>query len=286
MSRKKIFLLMTVPLVVIFFLFDTVPLLTGFVYSLTNSKGFGTFRFIGLSNYFRLFTDGSVLSSYWFTFKFAVVTTVVVNVIGILLALALNSNVKFKTFFRGIYFLPYVLGGLIVGYIFNYIFTFMLPSVGKALGWVFLSSSILGNAGTAWIGIVITVAWQSVAFNILIYISGLQTIPTDIYEAAKMDGSSSWNTFWTITFPLLAPFFTINLVVSMRNFLMVFDQIMSLTGGGPASSTTSISMLIYQNGLSGNQFGHQSANSVIYFIIIVAISVFQLKVLNKREVQL
>ncbi|WP_202982892.1 carbohydrate ABC transporter permease [Oenococcus sicerae] len=286
MSRKKIFLLMTLPLVGIFFLFDTVPLLTGFVYSLTNSKGFGSFKFIGLSNYLRLFTDGDVLSSYYFTFKFAIVTTVVVNVFGLLLAIVLNSRIKFKTFFRGIYFLPYILGGLVVGYIFNYIFTFILPSFGKSIGSALLSSSILGSTSTAWIGIVITVAWQSIAFNILIYMSGLQTIPEDVYEAAKMDGSSKWNTFWKITFPLLAPFFTINLVVSMRNFMMVFDQIMSLTGGGPASSTTSISLLIYQKGLSGNQFGYQSANSVIYFVIIVVISIFQLKVLNKREVQL
>ncbi|WP_439425106.1 carbohydrate ABC transporter permease [Oenococcus alcoholitolerans] len=286
MARKKIFLLMTVPFLLIFFLFDTVPLLTGFVYSLTNSKGFGSFNFIGFDNYIRLFTDGSVLSSYLFTFKFAIVTTIAVNILGLALALLLNSNLKFKTFFRGVYFFPYILGGLIVGYIFNYIFTFIIPSFGRSIGWNFLSSSILGSTSHAWIGIVITVAWQSIAFNVLIYISGLQTIPEDIYEAAKMDGSSSWNTFWRLTFPLLAPFFTINLVVSMRNFLMVFDQIMSLTAGGPASATTSISMLIYQKGLNGNQFGYQSANSVIYFIIIVIISVLQLKVLNKREVQL
>ena len=127
---------------------------------------------------------------------------------------------------------------------------------------------------------------RSIAFNTIIYISGLQTIPEDVYEASAIDGASGWNNFWKITFPLIAPFFTINMVLCMRNFLMVFDQIMSLTSGGPAESTTSISMLIYKNGLTGNQFGLQSANSVIYFILIVAISAFQLKVLNKREVQL
>jgi len=107
-----------------------------------------------------------------------------------------------------------------------------------------------------------------------------------VEEASAIGGASVWNNFWKITFPLIAPFFTINMVLCMRNFLMVFDQIMSLTSGGPAESTTSISMLIYKNGLTGNQFGLQSANSVIYFILIVAISAFQLKVLNKREVQL
>ena len=253
---------------------------------MTISNGFGNFEIIGLKNYIRLFSDEQVINSYVFTFKFAIVTTVIVNVIGLLLALLLNSKIKFKTFFRGIYFSPYILGGLIVGYIFNYLLTFIVPALGKSIGASFLSTSILGTPNLAWIGIVLTVAWQSIAFNTLIYISGIQTIPEDIYEAAMLDGSNVFQTFWKITFPLLAPFFTINLVLSMRNYLMVFDQIMSLTGGGPAQSTTSISMLIYKNGLSGNQFGYQSANSVIYFIVIVFISVFQLKILNKREVQL
>jgi raffinose/stachyose/melibiose transport system permease protein len=182
--------------------------------------------------------------------------------------------------------LPNILGGLIVGYIFNFLFTFVLPTIGKMVGSEVLSTSILGSVNLAWIGIVICVSWQAIAFNTIIYISGLQTIPTDIYEASAMDGAGRWTTFWKITFPLIAPFFTINMVLCMRNFLMVFDQTMSLTQGGPAQSTTSISMLIYNNGLTGNQFGYQSANSVIYFIVIVAISVFQLNVLNKREVQL
>jgi len=286
MSEKKTFFWMVFPFILLFFIFHTFPLLTGFYYSLTNSKGFGEFDFIGFKNYLRLFSDDQVINSYAFTFKFAIVTTIVVNIVGLFLAILLNSQIKFKTFFRGLYFSPYILGGLIVGYIFNYLFTFIIPALGNLIGSPVLSSSILGDANLAWIGIVITVAWQSIAFTTLIYISGIQTIPVDVYEAAMLDGSNSFQTFWKITFPLLAPFFTINLVLSMRNYLMVFDQIMSLTSGGPAESTTSISMLIYKNGLSGNQFGYQSANSVVYFIVIVLISIFQLKILNKREVQL
>lgn len=258
----------------------------GFFYSLTNSKGFGVYDVIGLKNYVKLFQNGQVLNAYLFTFKFAVVTTIVVNVISIILALGLNSKIHFKGALRGLYFIPNILGGLVVGYIFNFVFTFVLPAVGKGMGWETLSSSILGRTETAWIGIVICAAWQSIAFNTIIYISGLQTIPRDVYEASAIDGANGWQNFWKITFPLIAPFFTINMVLCMRGFLMVFDQIMSLTSGGPAESTTSIAMLIYKNGLTGNQFGLQSANSVIYFIVIVAISVFQLRVLNKREVQL
>ena len=285
-DRNKIYLMIVLPMVLLFFIFHTFPLLRGFVYSLTNSKGFGTYDFIGLRNYVDLFADERVRNSYLFTSKFAIVCTIVVNIISMILALGLNSKIKFKSGFRGLYFLPNILGGLIIGYIFNFIFTFILPSVGQMLGIEVLSKSILGSVNLAWIGIVICVAWQAIAFNTIIYISGLQTIPQDVYEAGYIDGTTKWQQFWKITFPLIAPFFTINVVLCMKNFLMVFDQIMSLTNAGPNLSTESISILIYKAGISGSQFGYQSANSVIYFIVIVAISVFQMKVLNKREVQL
>ncbi|MBQ4432404.1 MAG: sugar ABC transporter permease [Synergistaceae bacterium] len=136
------------------------------------------------------------------------------------------------------------------------------------------------------LAIVIVCAWQSIAMNTLIYISGLQTVPEDVYEAASLDGATGWNRFRYITFPLIMPFFTINMVLCMKNNLMVFDQIMALTKGGPAQSTESISFLIYNNGMNGGQFGFQSANAVIFFIVIVIISVLQLKYLNKKEEQL
>jgi raffinose/stachyose/melibiose transport system permease protein len=120
----------------------------------------------------------------------------------------------------------------------------------------------------------------------IIYISGLQTVPEDVYEASRVDGSSKWTEFWKVTFPLIIPFVSINLVLTTKNFLMVFDQIMSLTSGGPAQSTESISFLIYNNGLSGGQFGFQSANAVIFFIVIVLFSVLQQNITSKKEQQL
>lgn len=120
----------------------------------------------------------------------------------------------------------------------------------------------------------------------IIYISGLQTVPEDVYEAGAIDGSSGWTKFRTLTLPLILPFVTINLVLTMKNALMVFDQIMALTKGGPAQSTESISYLIYNNGMSGGQFGFQSANAVLFFVVIVLISIFQLKFMGKKEEQL
>lgn len=149
-----------------------------------------------------------------------------------------------------------------------------------------LKSSILSDPGSAWFGIMIVCAWQAIAMNTIIYISGLQTVPEDVYEAGGLDGATGWKQFKYLTFPLIIPFFSINMVLCVKNFLMVFDQIMALTKGGPAQSTESISYLIYNNGMSGGQFGFQSANAVVFFIVIVCVSVAQMKFSGKKEEQL
>ena len=285
-ERKTTFLLITIPILALFVCFNTIPLIRGVIYSFTNFKGFGSYDWVGFRNYMDLFTDARVGKSYLFTFKLAVVTTIVVNVISLILALALNSKIRAKSFFRGASFLPNILGALVVGYIFNYFFTYILPAMGTMIGSDALSKSILSNPSSAWIGIMVVCAWQAVAMNTIIYISGLQTVPEDVYEAGGLDGATGWKQFRYLTFPLIIPFFSINMVLSVKNFLMVFDQIMALTKGGPAQSTESISYLIYNNGMSGGQFGFQSANAVIFFIVIVTVSVAQMKFTGKKEEQL
>ena len=285
-ERQKTFLIITIPILELFICFNTIPLIRGIIYSFTNSRGFGNYDYVGFRNYMDLFTDTRVLQSYWFTFKLAIVTTIVVNVISLLLALALNSKIRAKSFFRGAYFLPNILGSLVVGYIFNYFFTYIVPAVADTVGVEGLKSSILSNPNTAWIGIMIVCAWQAIAMNTIIYISGLQTVPVDVYEAGELDGATGIMKFRKLTFPLIIPFFSINMVLCIKNFLMVFDQIMALTKGGPAQSTESISYLIYNNGMSGGQFGFQRANAVVFFIVIVIISVMQMKISSKKEEQL
>ncbi|MBS6194375.1 MAG: sugar ABC transporter permease [Clostridiales bacterium] len=285
-DRERTFLLITIPVLALFFCFNTLPLLKGFMYSFTNFKGYGSYDYVGLRNYKDLFTDLRVGKSYLFTFKYAIVSTVIVNVLSLVLALGLNAKIKAKSVLRGIYFIPNILGGLVVGYIFSFFFTYILPAAGQAAGVEWLSSSILSRESTAWMGIVVVGAWQAIAMNTIIYISGLQTVPEDVYEAGALDGATGWTKFKSLTFPLIMPFFTINMVLCMKNFMMVFDQIMALTKGGPSQSTESISFLIYQNGMSGGQFGFQSANAVVFFVVIVAISAFQLRTMGKKEEQL
>lgn len=278
-GRERTFLLITIPILALFFCFNTLPLIKGVIYSFTNFRGYGEFDWVGIRNYTDLFTDARVGKSYLFTFKLAIVATIVVNVLSLVLALGLNSKIKFKSALRGMYFVPNILGALVVGYIFNYFFTYILPAVVKMMGGK--GDSILASSKWAWVAIVIVCAWQSVAMNTIIYISGLQTVPEDVYEAGSLDGATGWKKFKNLTFPLILPFFTINMVLCMKNFLMVFDQIMALTKGGPAQSTESISFLIYNNGMAGGQFGFQSANAVVFFVVIVVISVLQMNFFGK-----
>ena len=285
-ERKRTFLLITIPILALFVCFNTIPLIRGVIYSFTNFKGFGTYDWVGLRNYMDLFTDSRVGGSYLFTFKLAICATIITNVISLILALGLNSKIRAKGFFRAAYFLPNVLGALVVGYVFQYLFTYILPALGEMIGSETLSSSLLSNESTAWFAIVIVCCWQNIAMNTIIYISGLQTVPEDVYEAGSLDGATGWKQFRHLTFPLIIPFFTINMVLCVKNFLMVFDQIMAMTQGGPAQSTESISFLIYNNGMKGGSFGYQSANAVVFFIVIVAISVAQMSISSKKEEQL
>lgn len=287
MSKKqKTYWSIIIPVILLFFVFNTWPMLNGFFYSLTNYKGYGTYEMVGMQNYIDLFQDTRVLKSYLFTFKYAICGTILVNVLSLVMALALNAKIRCKSALRGIYFVPNILGGLVIGYIVSYIFTYILPSLGELWNISWLQNSILSSPAYAWIGVLIVGVWQAVAMTTIIYISGLQTVPQDVYEASRIDGSSKWTEFWKVTFPLIIPFVSINLVLTTKNFMMVFDQILSLTGGGPAQSTESISFLIYKNGLDGGQFGFQSANAVIFFIVIVLFSIVQQQITSKKEEQL
>ncbi|MCL6603439.1 MAG: sugar ABC transporter permease [Paenibacillus sp.] len=281
------YMLMVLPASILFLIFHTIPALMGIFYSFTDWNGLRpSYKIIGFTNYLNVFKDIDILNAYLFTFKFAIVTTIIVNIISLCIALALNSNVKFKNFFKGLYFMPYILSMLIVAYIFNYFFANFWIDIMGYLGIEKWMVNPLGNEKGSWLAIVFVTVWQSAAFNTVLYLAGLQTISEDLYEASALDGANKWKEFWGITFPMIAPFFTINMVLSLKGFLQVFDQVLALTGGGPFGVTRSIALLIYKDGFSGNEFAFQSANAVIYFVVIVAISFIQLRYLQKREMNL
>lgn len=278
-DRNRTFLMILVPVLVLFVAFNTFPLLTGFFYSFTDSKGYGAFEIVGFQNYIDLFSDARVANSYLFTFKVAVVSTILVNVLSLVIAIGLSSKIKFKSALRGLYFVPRILGALVVGYVFSYLFTYILPALTG-------TESILASKEWAWVAIVAVLVWQSCAQTTIIYITGLSSVPEDVYEAGALDGATGWNQFRYLTLPLIMPSITTNMVLVMKDMLMVFDQIVSMTSGGPAQSTESISYLIYNNGLAGGQFGFQCANAVIFFLLIAVVSIVQTRFLNSREEQL
>lgn len=152
-ERERTFAMIAIPILLLFFLFNTLPLIKGFIYSFTNFKGYGSYEWVGLRNYIDLFTDARVGKSYLFTVKLAFFTTILVNVLSLLMALGLNAKIKFKSALRGMYFLPNILGALVVGYIFNYFFTYIVPAI-------FHSTSILASGSKAWIAVMIVCAWQ------------------------------------------------------------------------------------------------------------------------------
>ena len=201
----------------------------------------------------------------------------------VFLSVLLNSKIAFKNGFRAVFFIPYTLSVLVIGYVFKYIFMNPLPELGKALGIKWLSTSLLTNEQLSWIPIVFLAVWQGIAYSVLIYLAGLQTIDDEIYEAAAIDGVNAWQKFWKITFPLIGPFFTINLVLSMKNALGTFDQVVALTEGGPNSSTETVTYLIWKGGLTGGEYAYQTANAVLFFIVLAIIAFVQLRISRSQE---
>ena len=285
-SRRKVdraFYWMAVPAALIFALFLYVPFFQGVAYSFTNSQGYGKFSWIGFKNYGALFQDARVGHAYIFTFLIAIVITVLVNFIALFIAVALNGKIAFRKGFRAIYFIPYTLSVLVIGYVFKYIFMTPLPALGRALHIGWLSQSLLTSERYAWVPIVFLSVWQAVAYSTLIYLAGLQTVDAEVYEAAAIDGANAWQSFWKITFPLISAFFTINLVLTLKNAFNTFDQVVALTAGGPDSKTETVTYLIYKGGLTGGEYAYQTANAVMFFIVLALVAFIQLGISRRGE---
>jgi raffinose/stachyose/melibiose transport system permease protein len=285
-KTQPAFYWMVLPAVVLFFALHTIPVIQGVFYSFTDYAGYGEWEFVGFKNYANLFRDSRVVDSYLFTVKFALVATVLVNVVALAIAIGLNGRIRFRNALRGVFFIPNVLTILIIGFVFQYLFANWLPLIGEKTGINALSTNILADEKLAWVGIVAVAVWQAAAFAIILYLAGLQTVPTDLYEAAAIDGAGPWMQFWRITFPLIAPFFTINMVLSLKSFLQVFDLIVAMTDGGPGTSTESVSLVIYKGGFQGGEFAYQTANAVVFFIFLAVMALIQLRILRRREVAL
>jgi raffinose/stachyose/melibiose transport system permease protein len=238
---------------------------------------------IGFANYVKTLTNPRFYQALLFTLKYTVFLTVLSNGLGLILALLLNRDVKGRIFFRAMYFFPAILSMVTAGLIWNEIFYRIVPLFGKAIGSEILSSSILGDSRLAGYGILWVHIWQYTPEAFILFLAGLQAIPSSIIEAARIDGASPWKGFRSITVPYLMPIFEIAIVLTIKYGFVVFDYIIAMTNGGPGGVTESLSVLIYKWGFNEAQFAAGCAMSVIMFVIIVALSSPQISLLRRRE---
>ena len=286
-SIPPTFYLMVLPALVLFFVFHTIPVIQGVYYSFTDSPGYGPYEFVGFSNYIALFSDPRVVHAYWFTFLIAGVATVLVNIVSLAIAVALNGKIKWKTGLRGVYFIPNVLAILVVGYIFNYLFNNSLPVLGEQAR-ASASSHLAADQGEHRVDR--DRHPRGVAGGGLQHHHLHRRSPDGAGGALRGRGAgrcvARGSSSAAITFPMIAGFFTINMVLSLKGFLQIFDHIVALTGGGPGTDTESVALLIYKGGFQGGEYGYQSANSVVFFVVIVVLSIVQLRFLQRREMNI
>jgi raffinose/stachyose/melibiose transport system permease protein len=282
---ERTYVVMLLPVVLLFTLFITLPALIGLFYSFTNYQGYGDYKFVGLTNYVALFSDPRILAAYGFTLGFSIVTVIVVNAIAMALAIGLNAKIKLKTSLRGVFFIPMVISGIVIAYVFNFLFSTSIPAIATGLGIAPLENSILADPRFAWLAIVIVTAWQAVPGAIIIYLAGLLAISSEVYEAASIDGAGAWRQFRSITFPLIFGYVVINTILGLKGFLNAYDIIVGLTNGGPGTATMSVAMTIF-TGFTSGDYAYQMANAVIFFLVTVIISLLQLQLIRRRGVSL
>lgn len=262
-----------------------VPLIYGFIYSFTNWNGLTVTEFVGLSNYISAFKDTEFMNSLWFTVKYTFSAVIILNILGLGLALIVTNTIKSSNFLRTIFFMPNLIGGLILGFIWQFIFINVFDSIGTIFG-IEALSGWLSTTTTGYWGLVILSTWQMAGYIMIIYIAYLQSIPKELIEAAKIDGASRFQQFRNITFPLVAPAFTISMFLTLSDSFKIYDQNLSLTAGGPYNSTQMISMEIVRTAFQENQMAFAQSKAVIFFVIVAVIALTQVYYSKKREVDL
>lgn len=289
-TRKKRelfgFILFVLPAFILIFITQIWPFFGNLYYSLMKWDGIKEPVFLGLENFVELFTDDRRMKeSFLFTFKYMIVTVIAINVLALLTALLLDLKIRSRNVLRTIFFLPNALSSLIAGLMFSFIFVVGFERLFEVTGWGFFNYSWLGDRKLAWISVAVVDVWKQMGYFMVIYIAGLQAVPTDIIESARVDGASGVQTFFKITLPMLMPSITICLLLSMSNALNGFDIPYALTGGGPGYSTTGMPLNIYKEAFSNTRFGYASAKSLVYFVVVMLVSVFQLRATQNKEVE-
>lgn len=261
------------------------PFVLSGYYSLTKWNGIAREPvFIGLRNFADLIRgDGSFMRALIFTGEYTVVSMVALNAAALALAVVLVKDLKSRNFLRSVFFVPYILSMTIVGFIWQFIFSKGFEDLYKITGFAFLRLSWLGDVRIVFYSVVLVGVWQAVGFYVVLYVAGLQSIPRDILEAAVVDGANGPTKFLRVTLPMLSSSINTCVLLSMINSLKVFDTILALTKGGPAGSTYSATLEIYREAFQNNNYGLGAAKSLVFFLIVLVLTLFVLRLFRSRD---
>ncbi len=287
--KKNIsFFLFVLPALFAFVNVVLIPFIMGVVYSFSNWSGFAFAgsEFVGFTNYLEGLGDRRFRQAFIFSFQYALVMLILVNLIGFIFALLVTSRVKGRNILRSIYLLPNLIGGLILGFIWRFIFSRLFVQMGLVTGLESVFFNWLDERTAAFFALVLVGVWQQAGYVMIIYIAGIQAIPGDLMEASSIDGAGAWQRLTRITIPLMIPSFTINLFVTMANAMKQYDTNVSLTDGGPGRSTEMVAMNIYNSAFRYNDAAEAQAKSIIFFFIIMLITLSQVFLTRRKEVQL
>ena len=282
---QRMFILFLAPTFAAFCLGFLYPFIKGIFLSFCRFKTTSKWTWVGFDNYVSAFNDPSFLHAFWYTALFALVSLLLINILAFAVAYALTRGIRGTNIFRTVFFMPNLIGGIVLGYIWAMIFDGVLSRYG---------TSILLKSQYGYWGLQILMAWQQIGYMMIIYIAGLQAVPEDILEAARIDGANAWQTLWKVTIPNVMPSITICTFLTLTNSFKLFDQNLALTAGRPfiqnagetVKTTEMLALNIYSSFYaSTTNRGVGQAKAVIFFVLVAAISILQLSSSRKKEVQ-
>ena len=276
-TLKRYFPIFVLPTLIAFSFAFIIPFVMGVYLSFCKFKTITNAQFVGLDNYIKIFADKDFVNAFGFTLKFSVVSIVTINVFAFILALALTRKIKGTNLFRTVFFMPNLIGGIILGYIWQQMINAVLLKY---------ETTLVANPTYGFWGLIILMNWQMIGYMMIIYVAGLQNVPTDLIEAAQIDGATSLQTLFKVKIPMVMPSITICLFLTVSNSFKLFDQNLALTAGAPSKKTAMLALDIYNTfyGRSGFE-GVGQAKAVLFFIVVAVIALGQLVLTRRKEVE-
>ena len=276
-TLKRYFPIFVLPTLIAFSFAFIIPFVMGVYLSFCKFKTITNAQFVGLENYIKIFADKDFVNAFGFTLKFSVVSIITINVFAFILALALTRKIKGTNLFRTVFFMPNLIGGIILGYIWQQMINAVLLKY---------ETTLVANPTYGFWGLVILMNWQMIGYMMIIYVAGLQNVPTDLIEAAQIDGATSLQTLFKVKIPMVMPSITICLFLTVSNSFKLFDQNLALTTGAPSKKTAMLALDIYNTfyGRSGFE-GVGQAKAVLFFIVVAVIALGQLVLTRRKEVE-